>query len=143
MTHRRLIPAALGLLAIAARAHADPMKTQPFEFVADGNVLRGVVDLPAGGVPRAVLLFVHGYGRTDVVAQNWYYDLRSRFTELGLATAVWDKPGCGKSEGAFDIDQPVAGSAREVVAAVREIRARTLPGVTKVGLWGISRGGWI
>ena len=119
------------------------MKTEPFEFVADGNVLRGVIDLPAGRAPRAVLLFVHGYGRTDVVAQNWYHDLRSRFTDLGLATVVWDKPGCGKSEGTFDIGQPVESSAREVAAAVRQIREKTLPGVTKIGLWGISRAGWI
>jgi pimeloyl-ACP methyl ester carboxylesterase len=119
------------------------MKTEPFEFVVDGNRLRGVIDVPAGREPRAVLLFVHGYGRTDVVAQNWYFDLRSRFTDLGLATVVWDKPGCGQSEGTFDIGQPVQGSAREVVAAVRQIRQRTLPEVKKIGLWGISRAGWI
>ena len=119
------------------------MRTEPFEFVADGNVLRGVIDLPSGRAPRAVLLFVHGYGRTDVVAQNWYHDLRSRFTDLGMATVVWDKPGCGKSEGTFDIGQPVESSAREVVAAVRQVRGKTLPGVTKIGLWGISRAGWI
>jgi uncharacterized protein len=140
----RLILAALGALAcMAGRAHAAPMKTETFEFVADGNVLRGVIDLPAGRAPRAVLLFVHGYGRTDVVAQDWYDDLRSRFTDLGMATVVWDKPGCGKSEGTFDIGQPVESSAREVAAAVRQIREKTLPGVTKIGLWGISRAGWI
>src|SRR5689334_19129483 len=103
------------------------MKTEPFEFLVDGNVLRGVVDRPGASTPQAVLVFVHGYGRTDVVAQNWYYDLRTRFTELGLATVVWDKPGCGKSEGTFDIGQPVESSAREVVAAVRQIREKTLP----------------
>lgn len=124
-------------------AHAAAMRTEPFEFVADGNTLRGVVDRPAEGAPRAVVLFVHGYGRTDVVGQGWYDDLRSRFTELGLATVVWDKPGCGTSEGTFDVNQPVASSAREVVAAVRQIREKTLPGVTTIGLWGISRAGWI
>lgn len=136
-----LAPAALALLA--GVVHAAPMKTEPFEFVADGNVLRGVIDLPEGRAPRAVLLFVHGYGRTDVVAQGWYHDLRSRFTELGLATVVWDKPGCGSSEGTFDLGQPVASSAREVAAAVRQIREKTLPGVAKIGLWGLSRAGWI
>ncbi len=119
------------------------METAPFEFVADGNVLRGTIDRPAGRAPRAVLLFVHGYGRTDAVAQKWYYDLRTRFTDLGIATVVWDKPGCGRSEGSFDIGQPVESSAREVVAAVRQIREKTLPGVGKIGLWGLSRAGWI
>jgi hypothetical protein len=66
------------------------MQTEPFEFAVDGNLLRGLVDRPIGHAPRAVLLFVHGYGRTDVVAQSWYHDLRSRFTELGLATVAWD-----------------------------------------------------
>jgi uncharacterized protein len=144
MRFPRLVLAGLIALAcVAGRAHGAPMKTEPFEFVADGTVLRGVIDLPVGRAPRAVLLFVHGYGRTDVVAQNWYFDLRSRFTELGLATVVWDKPGCGKSQGTFDIGQPVASSAREVAAAVRQIREKTLPGVTKIGLWGLSRAGWI
>jgi pimeloyl-ACP methyl ester carboxylesterase len=119
------------------------MTTEPFEFVADGKTLRGVIDRPTDRAPRAVLLFVHGYGRTDVVAQSWYFDLRTRFTEMGVATVVWDKPGCGTSEGTFDISQPVASSAREVVAAVREIRRKTLPGVERIGLWGISRAGWI
>jgi uncharacterized protein len=142
----RLLAAALcglGCSVAGPASAAAPMKTEPFEFVADGNRLRGVVDLPAGRAPRAVLLFVHGYGRTDVVAQSWYYDLRSRFTDLGLATVVWDKPGCGRSEGTFDIGQPVESSAREVLAAVRQIREKTLPGVKKIGLWGISRAGWI
>lgn len=145
MTRAPSIAAALAALTLlAGRAQAaPPMKTEPFEFVADGNRLRGLVDLPDGGPPRAVLLFVHGYGRTDVVAQSWYHDLRSRFTGMGVATVVWDKPGCGTSEGTFDIDQPVASSAREVTAAVRQIREKTLPGVTKIGLWGISRAGWI
>src|SRR5690349_1988186 len=128
MTNGRLLSFAGGLLALlAGRAHADAMRTEPFEFVVDGTLLRGVVDRPVGP-PRAVVLFVHGYGRTDVVAQNWYYDLRTRFTELGIATVVWDKPGCGRSEGSFDIGQPVASSAREVAAAVRQVREKTLPG---------------
>jgi uncharacterized protein len=144
MTRGRLVPAAVAALALMARwAHGAPMKTEKFEFVVDGNVLRGVVDRPADHAPRAVLLFVHGYGRTDVVAQNWYHDLRSRFTDLGMATVAWDKPGCGQSEGTFDLGQPVESSAREVAAAVRQVRQQTLPGVTKIGLWGISRAGWI
>ncbi len=144
MTSRSPIPAALVVLAcMAGPAQAAPMKTEPFEFVSDGNVLRGVIDRPADSPPRAVLLFVHGYGRTDVVAQSWYLDLRTRFTGLGLATVAWDKPGCGQSEGAFDMGQPVESSAREVAAAIRQLRDKTLPGVAKIGLWGISRAGWI
>jgi hypothetical protein len=72
---------------LAGPAHAAPMRTEPFEFVADGKTLRGVIDRPAGREPAAVVLFVHGYGRTDVVKQGWYHDLRTRFTDLGLASS--------------------------------------------------------
>jgi pimeloyl-ACP methyl ester carboxylesterase len=139
----RILVALAALTCMAGGAHGAPMTTAPFEFVAAGHVLRGVIDLPAGRAPRAVVLFVHGYGPTNVVAQNWYYDLRSRFTDLGMATVAWDKAGCGKSEGTFDIGQPVESSAREIAAALRQIREKTLPGVAKIGLWGISRAGWI
>ena len=54
-----------------------------------------------------------------------------------------NKPGCGASEGEFDINQPVQGSAEEVVAAVRELRGRDIAGTEVVGLWGGSRAGWI
>lgn len=85
----------------------------------------------------------HGYGKTDIVKGNWYYDLRKRFTDMGVAFVIWDKPGCGKSEGQFDINQSVQSSADELVAATREIRKRKVPGYERIGIWGISRGGWI
>ena len=127
---------------MATWAHAAPMKTETFEFVADGNVLRASSTCPPAARPGpSSCSYTATAGR--MWAQNWYFDLRSRFTDEGLATVVWDKPGCGKSEGTFDIGQPVESSAREVAAAVRQIREKTLPGVTKIGLWGISRAGWI
>jgi pimeloyl-ACP methyl ester carboxylesterase len=88
-------------------------------------------------------VIVHGYGETDVAGRTSYYDLRSRFTGLGIATLSWDKPGCGASEGTFDANQPVESSAREVLDAIRRVRESGLPGSQKIGLWGISRAGWI
>src|SRR5207247_347176 len=108
-----------------------------------GKRLSGFVDMPADGKARATILIVPGYGKTDVAGGTSWYDLRSLFTSLGIATVIWDKPGCGKSEGRFDPDQSVASSAAEVVDAAREIRKRGLPGAAKIGLWGISRAGWI
>ena len=122
---------------------APAMHTQRFEFVSDGNRLSGFVDTPADGAAQAIIVIVHGYGETDVAGRTSYYDLRSRFTALGIATVIWDKPGCGKSEGTFDINQPVDSSAREVLDAIRHLRESELPGARKIGLWGISRAGWI
>jgi uncharacterized protein len=122
---------------------APAMRTQTFEFVSDGSRLSGFVDTPAVGAAQAIIVIVHGYGETDVAGRTSYYDLRSRFTALGISTVIWDKPGCGKSEGTFNINQPVDSSAREVLDAIRHLRESKLPGALKIGLWGISRAGWI
>lgn len=119
------------------------MLTERVSFEVNGNKLTGLLDVPADNEARALVIFVHGYGATNVVEQNWYYDLRSRFVAGGVANFVWDKPGSGASEGDFDINQPVADSAQEVVAAAAFLRARNVPGADRIGLWGVSRAGWI
>jgi pimeloyl-ACP methyl ester carboxylesterase len=131
---------------MSTAAHQPPAATtttQRFDFVSNGNRLSGFVDVPAGGVARATIVIVHGYGKTDVAGRTSYYDLRSRFTQLEISTLVWDKPGCGESQGTFDANQPVESSAREVLDAIRHARESKLPGSQKIGLWGISRAGWI
>jgi alpha-beta hydrolase superfamily lysophospholipase len=125
------------------QSSAGTMTTQRFEFVSNANRLSGFVDVPAGGAARAMIVIIHGYGKTDVAGRTSYYDLRSRFTQLGISTLIWDKPGCGESKGTFDADQPVESSAREVLDAIRHARESKLAGSQKVGLWGISRAGWI
>ena len=125
------------------QSSAATMTTQKFGFVSNGNRLSGLVDVPAGGAAQAMIVIIHGYGKTDIAGRTSYYDLRSRFTQLGISTLIWDKPGCGESKGNFDADQPVESSAREVLDAIRRARESKLAGSQKTGLWGISRAGWI
>src|SRR5471030_3335734 len=80
------------------------IKTESFEFVHDGKKLNGLLDLPQGQEPTSIVLLVQGSGKSNIVAGNWYHDLRLNFVKLGIACCIWDKPGCGKSEGVFDID---------------------------------------
>lgn len=120
--HFLLLVLITGLAGHASAMHrpsAETMTTQKFEFVSNGNRLSGFVDVPAGGAARAMIVIIHGYGRTDVAGGTSYYDLRSRFTQLGISTLIWDRPGCGESKGTFDADQPVASSATEVLDAIR------------------------
>lgn len=119
------------------------IKTESFEFIHNGKKLSGLLDLPIGQSPTSVILIVQGYGKSNIVEGNWYYDLRSNFVKLGLACVIWDKPGCGKSEGEFDVNQTVQSSADEVLSAIKEIESKNIAGATNIGLWGISRAGWI
>jgi alpha-beta hydrolase superfamily lysophospholipase len=144
-----LILGTAGAAAAAPLARSGPlapqarMTTQRFAFVSAGRRLVGLYDTPADGAARGLVVILHGYGATDIANRTSWFDLRSRFTALGLATLVWDKPGCGESEGVFDPDQPVAERAAEVLDAAAQVRASGLPGADRIGLWGISRAGWI
>ena len=132
------IPCALG----CSNAKAVPMVTRDFEFVSGNKTLSGIIDQPGEGKARALLVFVHGSGVTDIRRENRYSDLRRRFAELGIACATWDKPGRGRSEGTFDENQPLEESAQEVLDAIAYLRSAKVPGSNKIGIWGTSRGGW-
>lgn len=120
-----------------------PGVASDFTFQSSDLKLSGIFDTPAGGNAEALILFVHGYGPSNVREWNSYADLRARFNDIGIATAVWDKPGQGRSAGTFDINQSVYGSAQEVVDAAQYFRDMNAPGAQKIGIWGISRAGWI
>ncbi|MEO0731856.1 MAG: alpha/beta hydrolase, partial [Bacteroidota bacterium] len=114
-----------------------------FTFGYNGVVLDGVLNLPEQSPPRGIVLIVHGSGRTNAVAQNLHGDVRAAIVAAGYGTYMWDKMGCGKSGGVFDYNQTVASSAAEVIAAITALRAHRIPGAETIGLWGISRAGWI
>ncbi|MGA2408735.1 MAG: prolyl oligopeptidase family serine peptidase [Bacteroidales bacterium] len=119
------------------------IQTDTFTFVSEGKRLSGILDMPIGQEPSSIVIIVQGYGKSNIVAGKGFDGLRTHFVQSGLACCVWDKPGCGKSEGDFDINQTVQSSAKEVIAAIEELKHRNIPASTKIGLWGISRAGWI
>ncbi len=131
------------LLLTVCLQGSEFFETDTIEFRSSGKRLSGLLDVPNNVEAVGFIIYVHGYGKTNVVEGNWYYSFRSRFAKLGFSVLIWDKPGCGASEGEFDIDQPVSSSATEVVDAIETLRLREIPGSEKVGLWGISRAGWI
>ena len=117
--------------------------SEPFEFQFEHKILRGLIEKPKDQKPQALVLLIPGYGKTNFVEGNWFSTLRKKLVESGLTVCFWDKMGCGKSEGEFDAQQPVENSADEAIAAIQKIRKLKIPGSEKVGLWGISRAGWI
>lgn len=121
----------------------EPGSTLDFTFESSELKLSGIFDVPETQDTKALIIFVHGYGPTNVREWNAYADLRQRFNDIGIATAVWDKPGLGESEGEFDINQSVYESAQEVVDAAKTLRELDAPGSERIGIWGLSRAGWI
>lgn len=136
-------PAAAPPIALVKDTTPMGMETQAISFPSGDLTLSALLDTPSSGQAEALVIFVHGYGETNVVEQNWYYNLRSRFAAQGVSSFVWDKPGRGNSEGVFDPNQPVQSSAIEVLDAARFLRENNVAGSQKIGIWGVSRAGWI
>ena len=117
--------------------------SESFEFEFEHKTLRGLIEKPPDQKSNAIVIIIPGYGRTDFVEGNWYSTLRTKLISYGLTVCFWDKMGCGRSEGEFNANQPVENSADEAIAAIRKIQSLKVQGHEKIGLWGISRAGWI
>ncbi|MFK7971998.1 MAG: alpha/beta hydrolase family protein [Bacteroidia bacterium] len=131
------------LFLLFAFGVSTPSDKQLLNFEFEGTSLHGVLNIPDDIQPKGIVLIVHGSGRTNAVAQNWHADVRGTMHKAGYATFMWDKMGCGKSGGTFNYNQTVQNSAAEVIAAINHLKKEKIPGSDKIGLWGISRAGWI
>ena len=131
---------ALCLLSLSVNAQ---VKRSIFDFEFEGFTLNGILNQPENQSAKGMVLIVQGSGRTDAVAREMYQDVRHELVKAGYATYIWDKMGCGKSEGIFDYNQSVQNSAKEVIAAIETLKTQGIPGADKIGFWGVSRAGWI
>ncbi|MEO1258706.1 MAG: alpha/beta hydrolase [Bacteroidota bacterium] len=113
------------------------------DFQFEGVTINGILNFPKNTRPKGIVMIVHGSGSTNAVAQEWHLDIRESIIKAGYATYMWDKMGCGKSGGTFNYNQSVQSSASEVLAAIEALKKRGIAGADKIGLWGISRAGWI
>jgi uncharacterized protein len=108
-------------------------------FEGEAGMLAGTVYLPSvPGLHPAVVL-VHGSGPDS---REPYRNLAAHFARSGVAALVYDKRGLGGSTG----DWRTAGFeslADDAIAAVRLLREHADVDPERVGLWGISQGGWI
>jgi len=130
------------LALIAVNSYSQP--SQEFlDFNFKGKKLSGILNFPKNTTPKGIVLIVHGDGKTNAIAGKWWFDVRNAITKAGFATFMWDKMGCGNSEGTYKNGRPVEDEALEVIAAIRNLKSKKIKGFSTIGLWGISRAGWI
>lgn len=103
--------------------------------------LAGTVFLPDAPQPVPGAVLIHGSGNSD--RDNLWYVLVARaLAEGGIAVLLPDKRGSGLSRGDWR-DAGFDALAQDALAAHAQLRAQ--PGVDpgRVGLVGLSQGGWI
>jgi pimeloyl-ACP methyl ester carboxylesterase len=116
-------------------------RAAPLAFENGGARLEGTLVLPEGPGPHPAIVIVHGSGAQSR-ASGFYRGWGAFFARRGVAALIYDKRGVGASSGDFSLAtfEVLAGDVR---AAVRALRGRPDVDARRIGLFGISQGGWI
>lgn len=103
--------------------------------------LSGTLILPRGQAPVAAVVVTHS-ASAPLRAAPLYDHLRTALPALGIAVFVYDRRGSGQS-GSVTAGGDFALLADDAVAAVNSLQADPRIDPRRVGVWGLSQGGWI
>src|SRR5262245_2447126 len=78
---------------------APGQRMEEVRFRSGGNMLAGVLVLPATPGPYPAVAFVLGSGPADRTYSGTAPHLWTHFANHGIACLAWDRPGVGKSTG--------------------------------------------
>jgi dienelactone hydrolase len=125
-------------VALAVTALAPPASAADGEvtFTNGGVTLHGTVVAPPGGTKLPGLVMVHGSGAHS---REDYRDQAEAFARQGIATLIYDK----RTEGYSQFERSYSTLADDALAAVAALRKRPEVDPARVGVWGLSEGGWV
>jgi dienelactone hydrolase len=119
------------------------IREQRVTIPAPAQPLDGVLALPKTGKgPFGLVVFVHGDGPADASRDAAYRPIWESFARAGYASLSWNKPGIGGAPGNW-LNQSMADRADETSAAIDWARTRADIDPRRIGIWGISQGGWV
>ena len=124
--------------AVACRNKALPLLNPPGERVAipyEGKQLYGNLRKPAGAAKAPVVVMCMGLDS----AKEEMDDYETRFLRRGLATLAFDGPGQGEAEYDFGICPEYE---KPVKAVIDYLETRSDVDAGRVGIWGVSLGGY-
>src|SRR5258708_982909 len=130
---------AAGCLACgySSRAANLDIHEEQVRFRNGSITLAGTLFLPGGKNPHAAAVIFHGSGpqRRNTFMGRW-------FAEQGLACLTYDKRGVGESTGDFR-SVVFTTLVDDGLAAVSFLKARADIDAHRIGVWGLSQGGWL
>lgn len=103
--------------------------------------LAGMMLLPEGEGPFPVAVIIHGSG-TSERDSKWYLTVAKYLKENGIAVLLPDKRGSEKSGGKW-IGASFDELAGDTISAIDYIRGQDRFNYSKIGVIGMSQGGWI
>ncbi len=124
------------ILAVTALAPPASAAEGEVTFTNGGVTLHGTVVAPPGGSKLPGLVMVHGSGPHS---REDYRDQAEAFARQGIATLIYDK----RTEGYSQFSRSYSTLADDALAAVEVLRKRPDVDPARVGVWGLSEGGWV
>jgi pimeloyl-ACP methyl ester carboxylesterase len=124
--------------AAAPSSVAPPRVREELVTFTNGDVaLSGTLMLPAAASPVAGIVLFHGSGPEprNLEMARW-------FAEQGIAALTYDKRGVGESTGDFRT-VPFMDLHLDGLAGVAFLKRRRDIDASRVGVWGLSQGGWL
>jgi dipeptidyl aminopeptidase/acylaminoacyl peptidase len=127
-----------------------PPEVRPVELTLPSGDARlaATLVLPEGRrQPYPAVVLVHGSGR--MTAQDLLRGSGARLTRLGLAVLAYDKRGVGRSTGEYASIGPANSTrmfellAADALAGIAALKTRRDIDRKRIGVLGISQGGWI
>jgi len=139
----QLVPLALLISVTACRPTAAPIhdvdkvREEPVRFQSGGNDLAGTLFIPdePGRHPAVVLFHGSGPQPRDSDTGHW-------FAMHGVAALAYDKRGVGESTGNFRV-VPFMTLCDDGLAAMAVLERRADIDAARIGVWGLSQGGWL
>lgn len=117
------------------------MITEEVSFTNQGIKLFGTLYKPESVPPYSAMVIAHP--ASDGKRSNPFFDhLKYEIPKNGIALLIFDRRGSGESEGNFATSS-FEDLASDVISAVEYLKTRDDINKTKIGLHGISQGGWI
>lgn len=116
----------------------DAGSTEEPVHVVNGSIeLAGTLVLPRGPAPHPAVVLFHGSGpqRRDLFTARW-------FATEGFAALAYDKRGVGESTGDFR-QVPFMELCDDGLAAIKYLKSRKDLDAKRIGVWGLSQGGWL
>lgn len=143
----------IGLMALClpvqsacAQEPDEPDPSAPYaeevRFSHGPDQLAGTLFTPEGEAPHPAVVLLQGSGATDRTNFGYFPLVQPAFLDRGIAVLVYDKPGVGNSTGNWQA-MTLRDRAEEAITAVEFLQTRSDISAERVGLWGISQGGWV
>jgi dienelactone hydrolase len=120
----------------SATAAPAELVEQDITFASGGLTLHGTVIAPgSSGARRAGMVMVHGSGR---VSREGYRREAEAFARSGIVTLIYDKR---PKQSEMDVDYSLL--ADDALAGLTALRSHADVDPHRLGLWGVSEGGWV